>query len=420
MIKPAIQGGGPNYLGKQKMVTAPKKWLSSPDHEPAELAYITEKEKDILIDLDLYGSLNGKPNRGPAGIMSLQGDMGSIGGGRSSGGGGGGGGGGGYQDRIQQIAAAQARAAAANRAAEQQAAAQRDMQATIAQAEKAEANRVAQQAAEGKVDVGFQEALKKTADARQREEEFLDTGDIDALTDLTGFDTAPIVDIRDIQGEVTDPGSVSYDPTIEQQKTILEDPRVDEGFKRYIRQVQQPTVSTDRTGLMQSFMDTSPKINVKDAIGRGVFNVGLKKLGLGMLNPFLGLASLFTRGKTPRSAYDLAKNLKSNIRTPSSNIIDKRTSAIDTKPDREGGDGPRVKTVAEQVATGQGLESGQKLLGVDYLRQKEEARRRGRIITEILNKNSYQGKDLTLEQRDSLMKYIEMINKFLVPSTQGI
>ena len=79
-MKPAIQGGGLNYLGKQKMVTAPKKWLSSPDHEPAELAYITEKEKDILIDLDLYGSLNGKPNRGPAGIMSLQGDLGGYGG----------------------------------------------------------------------------------------------------------------------------------------------------------------------------------------------------------------------------------------------------------------------------------------------------------------------------------------------------
>ena len=45
----AIQGGGPNYLGKQKMVTAPKKWKSSPDHEPAELAYITKKEKDSFI-----------------------------------------------------------------------------------------------------------------------------------------------------------------------------------------------------------------------------------------------------------------------------------------------------------------------------------------------------------------------------------
>jgi len=80
-IKPANQGGGPNYLGKQKTVTVPKKWLSDPDHVVAELAYITPREKKILIDLDLYGSLNGKPNRGPAGIQSLQGDMGGWGGG---------------------------------------------------------------------------------------------------------------------------------------------------------------------------------------------------------------------------------------------------------------------------------------------------------------------------------------------------
>ena len=91
--KPANQGGGPNYLGKQKEVTVPKKWLSSPDHVVAELAYITPREQKILLDADLYGSLKGKPNRGPGGIMSLQGDMGSIGGGSSSGGGGGGGGG---------------------------------------------------------------------------------------------------------------------------------------------------------------------------------------------------------------------------------------------------------------------------------------------------------------------------------------
>jgi hypothetical protein len=74
----AMQGGGPNYLGEQPMVNAPKYWQSSPDHEPAELAYITDKEKDILIDLDIYGSLQGSPNRGPSGIMSLQGDLGGY------------------------------------------------------------------------------------------------------------------------------------------------------------------------------------------------------------------------------------------------------------------------------------------------------------------------------------------------------
>ena len=91
-IKPANQGGGPNYLGKQETVTVPKKWLSDPDHVVAELAYITPQEQKILLDANLYGSLKGKPNRGPGGIMSLQGDLGGYDaspGGPNSGGGGG-------------------------------------------------------------------------------------------------------------------------------------------------------------------------------------------------------------------------------------------------------------------------------------------------------------------------------------------
>ena len=82
--KPAIQGGGPNYLGKQPEVTVPKKWKSSPDHPNTELAYITEPEKQVLIALNMHGGLeDGKPNKGPKGVMSLQGDMGTIGGGGS-------------------------------------------------------------------------------------------------------------------------------------------------------------------------------------------------------------------------------------------------------------------------------------------------------------------------------------------------
>ena len=104
-IKPAIQGGGYNYLGEQEEVTVPKKWLSDPDHVVAELAYITPREKKILLDIDLYGSLDGKPNNAPGGLDSLQGDMGTIS--RSSGGGtgnttGGSTGGGGRQDSQSQ------------------------------------------------------------------------------------------------------------------------------------------------------------------------------------------------------------------------------------------------------------------------------------------------------------------------------
>jgi hypothetical protein len=91
-VKPAIQGGGYNYLGKQETVTVPKRWLSDPDHVVAELAYITPREAKVLLDLNLYGSLDGKPNNAPGGLPSLQGDMGSVGGGESSGGDGDGGG----------------------------------------------------------------------------------------------------------------------------------------------------------------------------------------------------------------------------------------------------------------------------------------------------------------------------------------
>jgi hypothetical protein len=88
--KPVKQGGVFNYLGKQKTVNAPVKWRSSKDHPIAHLSYITKDEQKILIDLNLYGSLKGKPNRGPFGLPSLQGSgSGSGGDGGSSGGDGG-------------------------------------------------------------------------------------------------------------------------------------------------------------------------------------------------------------------------------------------------------------------------------------------------------------------------------------------
>ena len=72
-IKYDVQGGVKNYLGKQKEVKAPLKWQSSPDHPTTELAYITKAEKDLLIKKDLHKSLKGGVNRGPSGIMSLNG-----------------------------------------------------------------------------------------------------------------------------------------------------------------------------------------------------------------------------------------------------------------------------------------------------------------------------------------------------------
>ena len=72
-VKPKKVSGIINYLGDTETVTVPKQWLSSPDHVVAELAYITPAEQKILLEANLYGSLEGQPNRGPGGLMSLQG-----------------------------------------------------------------------------------------------------------------------------------------------------------------------------------------------------------------------------------------------------------------------------------------------------------------------------------------------------------
>jgi hypothetical protein len=75
MAKVAIQGGVKNYL-PSKEVTVPVEAKSSENHVKAHLAYITDKEQDLLIKKNLHGSLKGKPNRGPGGLPSLQGDFG--------------------------------------------------------------------------------------------------------------------------------------------------------------------------------------------------------------------------------------------------------------------------------------------------------------------------------------------------------
>ena len=74
-----IQAGVKNYKPSE-MVTVPKTAKSSPTHPTAHLAYITDKEKKLLIKKNLHGSLKGKANRGPGGIPSLQGDFGGEGG----------------------------------------------------------------------------------------------------------------------------------------------------------------------------------------------------------------------------------------------------------------------------------------------------------------------------------------------------
>ena len=65
------QGGVINFLGQQPEVTAPVRAQSHADSPPVQLAYITDAEKDLLVNANIHGSMDGKPNPGPAGIESL-------------------------------------------------------------------------------------------------------------------------------------------------------------------------------------------------------------------------------------------------------------------------------------------------------------------------------------------------------------
>ena len=70
----AIQGGVKNFLGKTEEVTAPKFWQSSENSPPTELSYITDAEKNLLLQANLHGSLvNNQPNIGASGILSFDG-----------------------------------------------------------------------------------------------------------------------------------------------------------------------------------------------------------------------------------------------------------------------------------------------------------------------------------------------------------
>ena len=104
------QAGIINFLGEQPEVTVPIRAKSHADAPPTQLAYITDAEKQMLINANMHGSLDGEPNPGPGGVQSLDDYYnlpgGGVGGGSgeqvdsagaSQGGSGSSGGGGGYQ-----------------------------------------------------------------------------------------------------------------------------------------------------------------------------------------------------------------------------------------------------------------------------------------------------------------------------------
>ena len=312
-----MQGKVKNYLGKQKMVKAPKKWKSAPNHPETELAYITKAEKDALIKMNMYGSMNGKANKGPSGIISLNGwgDSGrgtsdaSYGGGNVSGGGDNRDYGGGRAAEARSAAAAAtqeaARVAAVNAAREEetqkQLKAQSEMQATIAQAEKAEAIKNAQKTM-GRIN----EPFEFPTDTREK-----------AITKMS----------RKLPRDI-------YEGKDNEQQREIDNIRAE-------RKIEfNPNLSNKEKSNLKYALglvaDQTSGIDFGDVAKKGIFNLGLKKAGLGMANPILGLLSLF-RGKKPSEiskspVYDLATDLFSNLNKGTrTGTINNRSNVQDTR-----------------------------------------------------------------------------------------
>ena len=214
-MKVPKQGGVKNYLGKQKMVTAPKKWKSAPNHPDTELAYITKAEKDALIKINLHGSMNGKAHKGPSGIISLNG-WGDADRGYDSPSSGGGHGGSDGNDYEWEAYNPPAPAPAPAPSPVDYSSLDNEEQAAVDRGEP-----TAQMTPTERNEQGYGPGGTDNPDYKLKQ--FEETGDIDELADFTGIDTSVKTDIADIHGEWDDPDSVTFAGT-DARGNILYDP----------------------------------------------------------------------------------------------------------------------------------------------------------------------------------------------------
>ena len=368
-----MQGGVKNYLGKQKMVKAPKKWKSGPDHPDTELAYITKAEKDLILKADLHNSLSKGPNQGPSGIISLNSAGSGYGGpgpGSSGDSGGGGGGGDNWRANLQHTYSAPAPAPAPVTDYEGEAygtpdtiasltpgpSPHGDGEANIQEQKKLDIQQMIAKQQEEKYDVPvdptkFGETITKldvalskpenerTIDDKLEIEKWEKDQDWDKVKELADKGES----FKDIQAAM-DKGLLLKQDAIRRQGLI----------ERGLAAIKP------KTKLESSLLPTMTKEGLagfaKDQLGKMAFNLGAKKLGLGSLlsfiNPFLALASFIPglKGKVPRSAYDLAKNIKSNIKPPSIGTKKTPKKLVKGPPKDQGGDG---ENLIKQVAGGE-------------------------------------------------------------------
>ena len=372
-----MQGGVKNYLGKQKMVKAPKHWLSKPGHVKAKLAYITDEEEQILIDKNLYGSLRGRPNIGPAGLPSLQGgDFGSGGGGSS----GDGGGGNGSHDRGGW----QHHRAAAPKPASPRALEPKDDPITRHHGS----------------DTPVQKLEQKILDQLQAKEKEKFERDQDYMDLKAKAPTTLIPKTKTITYDKGNPFTDELIPTTVKSTQTLFDPRT-----------SQNTL-LDRGGIFSNF---DPKEMAKNQAKKMVRNKVMKELGLAGLNPLIGIGSWLMGKFAPGKKAALTEKLKSTIKPAFD--PDSLLGTADWQGEKkrnktfhegEGGDKQQVSTVEESI-------SGKKALGINL----EDLRKRQSIMKTALDEGWYTDNEgrtiqLTDEQKMTLTNIVSQIDDYLI------
>ena len=414
------------------MVKAPKKWQSSPDHEPAELAYITEKEKDILIDLDIYGSLNGKPNRGPSGIISLQGDLGGYSGsGGSSSSGGGGGNGGGWSPSVSYTPPVRTPHREPTKTEQMMAEATRMETARKAQ----ETRDAAKAAAEAIEDLDEAEAiradLQKPIDDAARVREILTRGRgtevpgerlfedriskyaVDEIDPVTGEYNAEAIQKAAKKESVARALGIGEPITTEQITSLPTSTRIADFVPT---QTRVENLQKAGSQFLPSFSMEGAKQYATNKLRNLAVKTGLGELGITGVLPqtFIpwGISKLFGGKKDP-------------LRTVKSQIAKFKKPELDTnwqgeqkrkKTFHEPRDGDGPKTIAEQVTQGTGLAEGQKMLGLP------ELQKRMGILHQVKQNEDFWNQLTEAQKKNvnmAMMNYFKLIDQYSVKPNQG-
>ena len=213
---------------------------------------------------------------------------------------------------------------------------------------------------------------------------------------------------------------MSYDPLLK----VLDSPDVDEGFKRYVRQVQQPIAPKPKSGILGTLGKVALTLGTAGA-GAGLFGKDIANIA--------NVAKWVGRGKDIKTALDTRKlnilgkefNLPSNLRSTIQKAKGRQFDPKDpigwtgeqkrNKTIHEGkGDGQQETTVQEAIA-------GKTSLGADALGL-PELQKRMAVLHQLKQNEDFWNQLTDVQKRNinmAMMDYFKMIDQYSVKPNEG-